>query len=143
MTVVTWRQRCEGAVAYQDHKNALPSCVEEPSPEDPLIKVDVFHSNLVQVWLVQEHIPRVLFVPRREPNDRHRCENHIVRRIELEVVDLRAREKRFPTVKPDWNDQEDVLVEHVGDGVGVSAVVFAPVVEQEVLKEAELCNRVI
>ena len=100
-----WRDGGQRLEDDQDHENALPSCIEEPTPEDPLVKIDVFHADSVQARPAQENLPRVLFVPRREPNDWHRSENDIVRRIELEIIDLGAGEMRIPSVEPDWYDQ--------------------------------------
>lgn len=85
-----WRDGSQRLEDDQNHENALPSRIEEPSPEDPLVEVTVFHANFVKAGPTEQHLACVFLVPRGEPNDRYRCKNDIVCRVELEVVDLRA-----------------------------------------------------
>ena len=49
----------------------------------------------------------------------------------------------IPSVEPDWYDQQNILVEHVRNGVRVSAVILTSMVEQQVLEEFKLSDRVV
>lgn len=132
-----------GQEDYEHHQDALPSSVDEPAPEDPEIEVDVLETDAVEPGSLHQYLTSVLFVPSSEPDDRDRREEHIVGWVELEVVDLLAWKQWEPSIEPDRDNKEHILVDHVRDCVSVSPVILSAVVEQQVLEEAKLTNRVV
>lgn len=68
----------------------MPGGVNEPTPEYPLVEVDVFKADSVESRASQKCILLILSVLGSEPDDRHRREKNIIGRIELEIVDLGA-----------------------------------------------------
>ena len=54
-----------------------------------------------------------------------------------------SREHRVPAIEPNWNDEKDVLVKDVRDGICIPAVVLSAVMEEQVLEESKLADRVI
>ena len=59
------------------------------------------------------------------------------------IIDLRARERRHYAKEVNRHSFQNVLIEHVADGVGVAAVRLPPVEEEQVFKEFELTNCIV
>ena len=55
----------------QDCKDTLPESIEEPTPEDKLVEVDILKTNSVQLWSLEKHLSSILLIPCSEPYDRN------------------------------------------------------------------------
>ena len=72
----------------------MPSCIEEPAPKDPLVEINVVKADTVEFRPFKKHLGSIFLIPRREPDDWSRGEDHVIKGVQLEVIDLRARKHR-------------------------------------------------
>lgn len=85
----------------------------------------------------------VLEVTGGKPNNWKRGEAEVKEHVETGVVDHYAGEERDEAIHEDRDSFQDILVEHVADGVGVAAVCFPTMPKEEGTQESELPNGVV
>ena len=72
-----------------------------------------------------------------------RTEEEIEGDVQDTIVDDQTRENGDDTIHVNGHSLQDVLVEHVGDGVRVATVRLSAMEKEEVTKESELANCVV
>ena len=85
----------------------------------------------------------VLIVKNRKVDDWHASEEDVVELIHERIVEDDAGENRVEPIPKKGEDEDNVLVEHVADQVGVPSVALTPMEEKQILQKLELTNGIV
>lgn len=128
---------------YVEHECWLGEAIHDPLPEQPGAEALVLKSNLIELGLLHELVFLVLSIEESEDHYWESCEDDVVNLEDPLFVEDLSWESWVETEPELGHHEENVLVEGVGNEVGVSSVRFSAVDEKEVLEVLELSNSII